>query len=121
VANLDTGAAGGDDSGPSVRVRDLYVRDVTAHLRVAGAPALTLELPEIHLQDLGGPGGADSGEITAIVVRAILVSAATEVPGMPIALAARLLAGLGLGSAIDALRESGERGLDALRELLGPR
>lgn len=106
------------EPGPSVRVHDLYVRDITAHVRLGPAPPLTLEIPEIHLQDLGGPGGASAGEITAEVVRALLTAVATRAPGMPFALAGRILTGLGLGSAVDALRGAGERGLDALHDLL---
>ncbi len=105
-------------AGPSVRVRDLYVRDISAHVRLAPARPLTLEIPEIHLEDLGGPGGASSGEITAEVVRALLISIATEVPGVPIALAGRLISGLGLSGAASTLREAGERGLDAARDTL---
>jgi len=107
-----------EEPGPSVRVDNLFVRDVTAHVRLGPAPALTLEIPEIHLRDLGGPGGADTGEITAEVVRAILTAVATQAPGMPFSLAARILTGLGLGSAVDALKAAGERGLDALKGLL---
>jgi hypothetical protein len=119
VANLDGGkAAEADTEGPFVRVRDLWVRDVTAQLRVASSPPLTLEVPEIHLRDLGGPGGAGSGEITAEVVRAVLTAVATQAPGVPLALATRLLGGLGLSSASQILRETGERGLDAAREAL---
>jgi hypothetical protein len=117
--------SGAGAAGPSVRVRDLWVRKITAHVRVAPAPPLVLEIPEIHLQSLGGPGGASSGQITAEVVRAILTSVATEAPGVPLAVAGRLLTGLGLSGATQKLREAGERSLDAakgaLRELLGPR
>jgi hypothetical protein len=107
-------------TGPSVRVQDLYVRDITATVRLAPAPAppLTLEIPEIHLRDLGGAGGASAGEITAEVVRAILTAVATRAPGVPFALAARLLSGLGLSGAAEVLRDAGERGLDAAREAL---
>jgi hypothetical protein len=119
VANLDGGeAAEATAEGPVVRVRDLWVRDVTARLRLAPAPPLTLEVPEIHLRDLGGPGGAGSGEITAEVVRAVLTTVATRAPGVPLALATRLLGGLGLSGASRILRETGERGLDAAREAL---
>ena len=124
VTNLgkDEPAAGSD--GPSVRVRDLYVRHIHAHVRLAPAPPVTLEIPEIHLTGLGGPGGASSGEVTAEVVRAILTSVATEVPGVPLALAGRLITGLGLSGATQKLREAGERSLEAakgaLRELFGP-
>jgi hypothetical protein len=125
VSKLGKPAPSAGSAGPSVHVSDLYVREITAHLRLAPAPPLTLEIPEIHLQGLGGPGGASSGEITAEVVRAILTSVATEVPGVPLALAGRLLTGLGLSGAADILREAGERSLDAardaLRGLLGPR
>ncbi len=106
------------EAGPSVRVHDLYVRDVTAHVRLGPAPALSLEIPEIHLHDLGGPGGASAGEITAVVVREILMTVATRAPGIPFELAAGILRSLGLGSAVDALKEAGERGLDALKGLL---
>ena len=106
------------EPGPSVRVHDLFVRDITAHVRLGPAPPLTLEIPEIHLRDLGGPGGAQAGEITAIVVREILTAVATRAPGMPFALAGRILTGLGLGSVVDALRGAGEHGLDALKDLL---
>jgi len=121
LANLGRGAKpASDEAGPSVRVHDLYVRDITAQVRLAPAPAppLTLEVPEIHLRDLGGPGGASTGEVTAEVVRAILAAVATRAPGMPIALAARLLTGLGLSGAAEVLRDTGERGLDAAREAL---
>ena len=107
-----------ESAGPSVRVRDLYVRNITAHLRLAPAAPLTVEIPEIHLQALGGPGGASSGQITAEVVRAILTSVATEVPGVPLAFAGRLITGLGLSGAAEKLREAGERGLDAARDAL---
>jgi hypothetical protein len=121
VANLGREPTpAGDAAGPSVRVRDLYVRDITAHVRLAPAPTppLTLEIPEIHLRDLGGPRGAGTGEITAEVVRAILTAVATRAPGVPVALAGRLLTGLGLSGAAELLREGGERGLDAAREAL---
>jgi hypothetical protein len=119
LANLDRGeSTGAPSEGPAVRIRDLYVRDVTAQLRVASSPPLTLQVPEIHLRDLGGPGGAGSGEITAEVVRAVLATVATRAPGVPLALAARLLTGLGLSGASQILRETGERGLDAAREAL---
>ena len=122
VKNLHTRAAaapaGAEKSGPSVRVHDLYVRDVTGHVRLGPAPALALEVPEIHLQQLGGPSGATTGEITAEVVEAILTTVATRAPGMPFHLAGRILTGLGLGGAVDVLRSAGERGLDALRSLL---
>jgi hypothetical protein len=119
VANLDGGeTAETDAEGPAVRVRDLWVRDVTAQLRVASSPPLTLEVPEIHLRNLGGAGGTGSGEITAEVVRAVLTAVATQAPGVPLALATRLLGGLGLSSASQILRETGERGLDAAREAL---
>ena len=125
VSKLGAGQPNAASAGPSARVRDLWVRNISAHVRLAPAPPLTFEIPEIHLQGLGGPGGASSGEITAEVVRAILTSVATEVPGVPIALAGRLLTGLGLSGAIEGLRKAGERSLDAardaLRELLGPR
>lgn len=117
VANLDGGGEAAEE-GPAVRVRDLWVRDVTARLRVAAAPPLTLELPVIHLRDLGGPDGAGSGAITAEVVRAVLTTVATRVPGVPLALATRLLGGLGLSGASQLLREAGERGIDAAREAL---
>jgi hypothetical protein len=124
VSKLGAGEPSADPAGPSVRVRDLYVRNITAQLRLAPTPPLTVEIPEIHLKALGGPDGAGSGEITAEVVRAILTSVATEVPGVPIALAGRLITGLGLSGAAEKLREAGERGLDAardaLRDLLGP-
>jgi hypothetical protein len=121
VANLGREAKpAAETPGPSVRVHDLTVRDITAHVRLAPAPTppLTLEIPEIHLRDLGGPGGASTGEITAEVVRAILTAVATRAPGVPVALAGRLLTGLGLSGAAEILRESGERGLDAAREAL---
>jgi hypothetical protein len=125
VSQLGESAPSGGSAGPSVRVRDLYVRGITAHVRLPPAPPLTLEIPEIHLAGLGGPGGASSGEVTAEVVRSILTAVATEVPGVPLAVAARLITGLGLSGATEKLREAGERGLDAardaLRELLGPR
>jgi len=69
----------------------------------------TVETPEIHLQALGDPGGAGSGQITAEVVRAILTSVATEVPGVPLALAGRLITGLGLSGAAEKLREARAR------------
>jgi hypothetical protein len=121
VANLGRSAKpAAEEPGPSVRVRDLYVRNITAHVRLAPAPAppLTLEVPEIHLRDLGGPGGASTGEITAAVVRALLTAVATRAPGVPFALAGRLLKGLGLSGAAEILRDTGERGLDAAREAL---
>jgi hypothetical protein len=121
VANLGRRAEpAAEEPGPSVRVRDLYVRNITAHVRLAPAPAppLTLEVPEIHLRDLGGPGGASTGEITAEVVRAILTAVATRAPGVPLALAGSLLKGLGLSGAAEILRDAGERGLDAAREAL---
>src|SRR5262245_4131806 len=59
VKNLHTRAPPPSaEPGPSVRVRDLYVRKITAHVRLGPSPALTLEIPEIHLHDLGGAGGA---------------------------------------------------------------
>jgi hypothetical protein len=106
------------ETGRSVRVHDLYVRDVTAHVKLGAAPPLSLEIPEIHLQDLGGPGGASAGEITAVVVREILTTVATQAPGIPFSIAGRILTGLGLGSVVDALKGAGERGLDALKDLL---
>ena len=106
------------EAGPSVRIRDLYVRDITAHVRLGPAPPLSLQIPEIQLHDLGGPGGASAGEITAVVVREILTTVATRAPGMPFELAAGILRGLGLGSVVDVLKEAGERGLDALKGLL---
>jgi hypothetical protein len=128
VSRLGAGApepAAGAEAGPSVRVRDLRVRNITAEVRLPPAPPLRVEIPEIHLTNLGGPAGATSGEVTAEVVRAILTSVATEVPGVPLALAGRLVTGLGVSGAAGKLREAGERGLDAardaLRELLGPR
>jgi hypothetical protein len=118
VSKLGTGDPSARSEGPSVRVRDLWVRNITAHLRLAPAPPLSVEIPEIHLQALGGSGGASSGQITAEVVRAILTSVATEVPGVPLALAGRLITGLGLSGAAEKLRETGERGLDAARDAL---
>jgi hypothetical protein len=119
VANLDRGTKPAAAApGPSVRVRELVVRNVTAHVRIAGSPPVSFEIPEIHLRELGGPGGADAGVITAEVVRAILTSVATQVPGVPVALAGRLLGRLGLSGAAGALRGAGERGLDAAREAL---
>ncbi|MGH7289129.1 MAG: hypothetical protein ACREI8_14035, partial [Myxococcota bacterium] len=78
-------------------------------------------VPEIHLRNLGGPGGAGTGEITAEVVRAVLTAVATQAPGVPLAVAGRLLGGLGLSGAARGLLEAGERGLDALHELLQKR
>jgi hypothetical protein len=105
--------------GPSVRVRELLVREIVAHARLApAAPPITLAIPEIRLRELGGPGGASAGQITAHVVRAILVAVATEAPGVPLALAGRLLTGLGLSGAAELLRDAGERGLDAARDAL---
>jgi len=119
VANLERGARPASDApGPSVRVHHLYVRDIIAQVRLAAAPVLVLEVPEIHLRDLGGPDGAGTGEITADVVRAILLAAATRAPGVPVALAGRLLTSLGLSGAADLLRDAGERGLEAAREAL---
>jgi hypothetical protein len=105
--------------GPSVRVHELLIEDVVAHVRLAPAtPPITLAIPEIRLTALGGPGGASAGQITAHVVRAILVAVATEAPGVPLALAGRLLTGLGLSGAAELLRDAGERGLDAARDAL---
>jgi len=104
-------------SGPQLRVRDLFVRDVTAHLRVGDAPDLRLQVPEIHLRNLGGPGGTTTGEISVEVVRAVLTSVATRVPGVPLAVASRLLGGLGVSRAADTLRDLGERGSAAIRGL----
>jgi hypothetical protein len=120
LANL---ARGTDDpaaaEGPSVRVHELLVRDVTAHVRLApAAPPLTLQIPELRLAELGGAGGASAGQVTAQVVRGILVAVATEAPGVPLALAGRLLTGLGLSRAAELLHHAGERGLDAAREAL---
>lgn len=110
--------ASAEATGPSVRVNDLYVRNIHAIVRLAGAPPLQLEIPEIHLTRLGGPDGATGGEVTAEVVRAILTSVATEVPGIPVALAGRLLGRLGVAGAARTLRDAGERGLDAARGAL---
>jgi hypothetical protein len=104
--------------GPQVRIERLVLLDVTARVRVGEAAPLTLEIPELELHQLGGPDGAGSGEITARVVRALLVATATRVPEMPFAVAARLVGALGLGSATDLLLEAGERGLEAMGEAL---
>jgi hypothetical protein len=117
VARLARGTAPSPE-GPSVRIARLSVRDISAQVRVGAAPALTLEIPELALHDLGGPDGAGSGEITAEVVRALLVATAARAPDLPIALAARLVGALGLSSASDLLLEAGERGLEATREAL---
>jgi hypothetical protein len=108
----------GDGEGPSVRVRELLIRDVVAHVRVGPAPPVTLAIPEIRLAELGGRGGTSAGQVTAEIVRAILVAVATEAPGMPVALAGRLLTGLGLSGAAELLQGVGERGLDAARDAL---
>jgi hypothetical protein len=47
VSTLGTGEPSAEAAGPSVRVRDLWVRSISAHVRLAAAPPLTLELPEI--------------------------------------------------------------------------
>ena len=119
VANLEARPKpAAAESGPSVRIHDLFVRDITAHVKLGLAPALSLQIPEIQLHELGGADGASAGEITAVVVREILVTVATRAPGMPFRLAGSILRGLGLGSAVDALENVGERGLDALKGLL---
>ncbi len=120
VAHLDgpPGARREAARGPAVRVRELFVRNVTAHVRIAPAPAVPLVVPEIQLRNLGGPGGAGTGEITAEVVRAVLTAVATEAPGVPLAVAGRLLGALGLSGAARGLLDVGERGLDAARDAL---
>lgn len=118
VANLGGGARPDDAPGPKLRVHDLYVRDITAHVRLADAPVLELRVPELHFHDLGGAEGAGTGQITAYVVRALLLATATRAHAVPAALAGRLLARLGLEGAADLLLDAGERGLDAAREAL---
>jgi hypothetical protein len=119
LANLARGRdAPGAAEGPSVRVHEALIRDVVAHVRLAPAtPPITLAIPEVRLRELGGPGGASAGQITAEVVRAVLVAVATQAPGVPLALAGRILTGLGLSGAAELLRDA-ERGLDAAREAL---
>ena len=100
------------EPGPRVRVRELLVRDVVAHVRLApAAPPITLAIPELRLEDPGGPAGTTTGQVTAQVVRALLVAVATRAPGVPLALAGRILGRLGLSGAVEELR-------DALRGIL---
>jgi hypothetical protein len=123
LANLERPApkpAAAEPAGPAVRVRELVVRDITAQVRLAPAPPLSVEIPAIALTDLGGPGGASAGEITAEVVRAVLTATATRAPGLPRELTSRLLRRLPASRATSTLRGAGERSLDALRGLLRP-
>lgn len=90
-----------EPGGPSkqVVVQDLVIRDVTARVRLVAAPGVpgagrevTVEIPELRLQDVGSQtqGGAAIGEVVATVVRALLQAVATRSPDLPGELASQL-------------------------------
>ena len=80
-------------------VQDLVIRDVTARVRLVGAPGVpgagrevAIEIPELRLQDIGSQtqGGAAAGQVVATVVRALLQAVATRAPDLPGELASQL-------------------------------
>ena len=110
-----------DAPGPSVRVHDLYVREITATVRLAPAPAppITLDIPRDpparprrrgrreRRRDHGRGRARDPHRGRDARTRACRSR-----------WQARLLTGLGLSGAAEVLRDIGERGLDAVREAL---
>lgn len=65
------------ESGPSLVIRELTIRDVAARLRLAPelgkAATLDVEIPEIRLRNVGAQqGGVDVAQLSSLVVRAIL-------------------------------------------------
>ncbi len=68
------GGGGSDDGGKRVVIEDVYVRGgrVAVSATFLGGNELGVDLPEIHLEDLGkADGGASPGEVAAEILGAI--------------------------------------------------
>lgn len=87
--------------GPSVVVRELLIRDVTAHVdlqeRLGKYGRLEVRIPEIRLANVGAAdqNGADMAELTNVVVAALLSAIAKHGAGLPLELTKDLSRGLG--------------------------
>lgn len=97
----DTEPASGEQSGPSVVVRELLIRDITAFVDLVESMGkygrMEVKIPEIRLTNLGAAeeGGADMSEVTDIIVSALLSAVAKHGAGLPLELTKDLVAGLG--------------------------
>jgi len=90
-----SGEKAGDDQGPKIVIKDLYVRGgvVNVSATILKGKSMSAPLPEIHLTDIGkDEGGATPGEIAEKVLSA-LTSAAGKAAG-----------GLGIGKTLGSLK-----------------
>jgi hypothetical protein len=121
-----------------VVVRELLIRDVRAHVKLAPGgqlSAVDVDIPELRLENLGAKeGGIRREELIQIATNAILEAVARKSGALPGELAADLLGGLRkvpvagdvarqLGAGAERLGEgakgAGSRIGDAVRDLLG--
>ncbi len=128
LANLDRASGTPEPekpgTGQKVVVRELVIRDITAHtrLRTFGRrlPDLDIDVPEIRLTNLGEDGGGiEIAELTGIVTRAVLLSVARKSGALPVELARGLKGRLGssvVGTITDEVAAGAER---AIRKGLG--
>ncbi len=90
-----------DEGGKKFIVREIIVRDVEVKVQILGlpgveSPAVTIPIHEIKLNNVGtAEGGITAGEITNVVVKAVLAAAAERGGGiMPGDIAGELKGGL---------------------------
>jgi membrane protein YdbS with pleckstrin-like domain len=123
------------DTGPGKRfvIREMVIRDVTAHVRVVeagGMPQVDVVVPEIRIQNLGGEDQPlTAAQVTDVIVKAVLASIAKAGAGLPGGVADALSGGLGrlasvsvelpdggrlAGSATDAVGAGADAASDAL-------
>jgi hypothetical protein len=113
------------DAGPGKRfvIQEVVIRDLLAHVRVVergGVPQVDLLVPEVRLRNLGGEGQPlTPGEVTNVLVKAVLASIAKAGTGLPGGVASALSSQLGRLGRVSVDLPDGGRITDSAKGAVG--
>ena len=125
LRSLEDSGASQESSGPRLVIEELIIRNVRADLRLlpGGKPnAISIDIPEIRLRNVGGDSGAEIADVVRLIIGHTVRVVSSRRDLVPGDLRAQLQRGFSVstsGTLGDALQQAGEEARGALGRLFG--
>ena len=125
LRSLNNSEASQESSGPALVIEELVIRNVRADLRLipGGKPnAISIDIPEIRIRDVGGESGAQIADVVRLVIGHTVRAVSSRSDLVPGDLRAQLQRGFSVsesGTLDRALEQAGEEVRGALGRFFG--
>ncbi len=125
LRSLADSSASQESSGPRLVIEELVIRNVRADLRLVpgGKPnAISIDIPEIRLRNVGGDAGAEIADVVRLIIGHTVRAVSSRRDLVPGDLRAELQRGFSVsasGTLGQALQQAGEEARGALERLFG--